>query len=63
MAKIKNVEANYTRDMANCASSYLAIVPCPGGRPIVKGYICPHCHTDTSHGDCGGVIGFQKLQR
>lgn len=52
--KIKNLDANYTRDLARCAD-YLAIVDCPGGRPIVKGYICPHCGADPSHGDCDGV--------
>ena len=60
MAKIKNVEANYTRDLANCAQHYLCIISCPGGRPMVKGYICPQCGMDTSYGDCGGVQGFKK---
>jgi hypothetical protein len=62
MAKIKNVEANYTRDLANCASRYLYIVDCPGGRPMVKGYICPHCAMDTTRGDCAGVQDFKKSQ-
>lgn len=60
--KIKEgrIDANYTADMARCASYYLRTIPCPGGRPMVKGLICPHCDTDTSLGDCGGVIGFTK---
>ena len=62
MSKIKNVEAHYTRDLARCAKNYLLIKECPGGRPIVKGYICPHCGTDTSYGDCDGVIGLTKQE-
>lgn len=62
MAKIKkrNVEKNTVQDLANCATAYLLIHRCPGGRPIVDGFICPHCGTDTSNGDCGGVEEFEK---
>lgn len=60
MGKIKDVEANRTRDLASLASSYLSVVRCPGGRPIVDGYVCPHCGTDTSWGECNGVIGFEN---
>jgi hypothetical protein len=63
MAKIRNVEANETRDMAALAAAYLVVVACPGGRPIHKGYICPHCGMDTSHGDCDGVLGFVNASR
>ena len=62
MSKIKDVENNYIRDMASCAHTYLYTVLCPGGRPIVWGYFCPHCGIDTSHGDCNGVIGFKKKE-
>jgi len=60
VAKIKNVEANYMGDLARCAETYLCVISCPGGRPMVKGYICPHCSMDTTRGDCGGVQGFKK---
>ena len=64
MSKIKreNLQVNRTRDLAHCAVAYLLIHNCPGGRPIVDGYVCPHCGTDTSFGDCGGVIGFKKKE-
>lgn len=60
MGKIKDVEANRTRDLASLANSYLSVIKCPGGRPIVAGYVCVHCETDTSWGECNGVIGFQN---
>lgn len=62
MSKIKDISANYTRDLANCANTYLLVESCPGGRPIVSGYVCPHCGVDPSYGDCNGVIGFVKKQ-
>jgi len=58
MAKIRNVDAHYTRDLAALAQDYLALKRCPGGRPVVVGYVCAHCGTDTSYGDCQGVAGF-----
>jgi hypothetical protein len=63
MSKIRNVEANELRDLATLAATYLVVVSCPGGRPIKKGFICPHCGMDTSHGDCDGVHGFIKRSR
>lgn len=63
MAKIRNVEANEMRDLAALAGIYLVVVACPGGRPINKGCICPHCGMDTSHGDCDGVHGFVNTSR
>lgn len=62
VGKIKNVEDHFVRDAARCADHFLVLISCPGGRPIVKGYICPHCGYDTSYGDCGGVIGFEKRE-
>ncbi len=62
MAKIENIEANRKSDLAYLAQAYLTFVSCPGGRPIVHGYICPHCGTDPSYGDCGGVRGFAKRE-
>lgn len=58
--KIENIERNRLSDLARCAEFAAVIVDCPGGRPIVGGYICPHCGTDPSHGDCNGVVGFKK---
>lgn len=63
MAKVKNVDDSYMRDLAVCASRFLSLHRCPGGRPIVGGFICPHCDYDTGHGDCGGVEGFVKERR
>ena len=59
--KPEEVAKNYMRDLANCAAAYLHIRHCPGGRPIVDGYICPHCDRDTSYGTCGGVVGKDTL--
>ncbi len=42
-------------DVIVCAESYLRTVRCPGGRIIVKGYICVHCGHDPSYGGCKGV--------
>ncbi len=50
-------------DLARCADTYLLLHNCPGGRPIVNGYVCPHCGTDTSEGDCGGVKDFKRRER
>jgi hypothetical protein len=55
--KVRDVTATYARDLARCASHYLNIVPCPGGRPIVQGKLCPHCRMSTALGYCGGVAG------
>lgn len=63
MSKIRNVETDRTADLAACATRYLDIRSCPGGRPIVRGYICPHCGYDTSDGDCGGVQDFVKKEK
>lgn len=63
MSKIKDVDSHYTRDAARCAEHYLLLISCPGGRPICKGYICPHCGMDTSHGDCDGVQGFVNYRK
>lgn len=62
MGKIRNVGAHWTSDLATCAVAYLAITTCPGGRPKVEGLVCPHCGTDTSRGDCDGVLGFTKRE-
>jgi hypothetical protein len=60
MSKIKDPRNTYQADLARLAHSFLLIVSCPGGRPIVKGYVCTHCGMDTSHGDCAGVRNFKK---
>jgi len=60
MSKIKNVDVHRMNDIARCASRYLNLVNCPGGRPINDGYICPHFGADPSRGDCDGVHGFVK---
>lgn len=57
-AKIKNVDANYTKDLVRLAYDYLDIKRCPGGRPTVNGYMCPFCDADPSMGECYGVEGF-----
>lgn len=54
------VEYNRVRDLARCANFALRTVACPGGRPIIKGLICPHCDIDPTEGDCGGVKDFKK---
>jgi hypothetical protein len=53
--KVKDVTATYARDLARCASHYLPIVFCPGGRPTVEGKLCLHCGMSTALGYCGGV--------
>jgi hypothetical protein len=63
MAKIKDVDAHRTSDMARCADAYLNLTLCPGGRPMVRGLICPHCDMDTTEGDCGGVQSFVKKKK
>ena len=42
-------------DIIVCANNYLQMVRCPGRRIIIKGYVCPHCDHDPSHGGCKGV--------
>lgn len=55
--------AQDVRDAAECAAAYLALQRCPGGRLIVKGYVCLHCDIDPSYGDCSGTSGFVKNTR
>lgn len=62
MKKIDKNDLNKYRiqDTARLALNYLWVINCPGGRPIVDGYICPHCGIDASQGECAGVEGFVK---
>jgi hypothetical protein len=60
MSRIRSPEKHRQRDILFLADNYLAIRDCPGGRPIIEGYVCPHCGTDTSYGECGGVVGFAR---
>jgi len=54
----------YRRDIYECASSFLLIVHCPSGRPVVNGYMCPHCGEDPTEEFCGRPIdedGFTEI--
>lgn len=57
MPKLKqpDVPANRTRDLLRCVSHYLSITHCAGGRPIVTGYVCPHCLSVNPEDECDGV--------
>lgn len=57
MTKIKDAEKHRKLDLAKLAEAYLIIGRCPGGRPIVDGYMCHHCGADPSCNECDGVEG------
>lgn len=46
-------ESQDTRDLLALAESYLDTRRCPGGRIVMKGYVCAHCgHDYTEDGRC-----------
>lgn len=58
-ALAENQLTQYDRDMAEIADFAARIITCPGGRPIMDGYVCIHCGQDTSvdRAKCGGKAG------
>lgn len=52
--KTRTIEQDRS-DIIACAHTVVQMKRCSGGRIIVKGLICIHCHHDPSYGGCNGV--------
>lgn len=49
MSYIKARDLRDLLDLARVAHDTGMIARCPGGRPMLDGYLCCHCGRDTSH--------------
>jgi hypothetical protein len=45
--KLKDSRWQRLLDIENCASDYCPMTDCIGGRPIVRGLVCPHCNSES----------------